>query len=191
MRDAPLYPGISTELLLMLIMAAALTGCASSRPATTPSSGTQSASTVETEQQLRASVKEWHGTPYALGGSSTRGIDCSAFVQRLYRDVLGVPVPRTTEEQVRTGRSIPADEAQAGDLVFFRPERKQRHVGVYLGDGEFAHASTSQGVMISDFHDAYWQDIYWMTRRLLPDSPASHRTEPAKEASPRAVRAGW
>jgi len=172
-----------------LVVIALLSGCASSRPpAPSPPPPTADAST--TAQRLRASVDQWRGTPYALGGTSTAGVDCSAFVQALYRDVLGVPVPRTTERQAATGRPVPVDEAQPGDLVFFRPARKQRHVGVYLGDGDFAHASVSQGVMVSRLHEPYWQDVYWMTRRLLPSTSPGPAAAPAtEETSPQ--RTGW
>ena len=172
-----------------LVVIALLSGCASSRPpAPSPPPPTADAST--TAQRLRASVDQWRGTPYALGGTSTAGVDCSAFVQALYRDVLGVPVPRTTERQAATGRPVPVDEAQPGDLVFFRPARKQRHVGVYLGDGDFAHASVSRGVMVSRLHEPYWQDVYWMTRRLLPSTSPGPAAAPAtEETSPQ--RTGW
>lgn len=173
-----------------------LSGCASSRPSTSPTNATSSQSSVseeaaETAQQLRTTTKRWEGTPYTLGGTSLRGIDCSAFVQVLYRDVLGVPLARTTREQADAGRAVPADEAQPGDLVFFRPERKQRHVGVYLGDGEFAHASTSQGVTVSPLDASYWQDAYWMTRRILPDFSSSGSPAAPDPDTSSTQRAGW
>lgn len=186
-------------LVLGVLVTFVLGGCASSRPSTSSSDDAASddaaaSDAAATEQQLRASVDRWEGTPYALGGTDAQGIDCSAFVQMLYRDVLGVPLPRTTREQVDAGRTVSSDEAQPGDLVFFRPQRKERHVGVYLGDDEFAHASTSQGVMVSQLDDTYWQDVYWMTRRILPDFTSDTETpdelEESDEASP-SSRTGW
>jgi len=174
-------------LLVVLVTAGLLTGCASSRaPASLETAAHMDA--TNTEHQLRDAVDAWYGTPYVYGGSSPRGVDCSAFVQLLYRDVLGVSVPRTTADQSRAGRTVPLDKAQVGDLVFFRPSRKQNHVGVYLGDGEFAHASTRQGVMVSSLGESYWQQVYWMTRRLLPDgrSPQATSTD-----IPSPSRAGW
>lgn len=174
--------------LAALVAVAVLSGCASSRPPA-PTASTRAPDAPATEERLRASVDRWRGTPYDFGGASTEGVDCSAFVQILYRDVLGVPVPRTTEEQAQSGRSIPVEQAQPGDLVFFRPARKQRHVGVYLGDGDFAHASVSQGVMVSELQETYWQDVYWMTRRLLPNASTTPPASPSAPSSP--PRTGW
>ena len=176
-------------ILTVLVMAALLTGCASSRPSA-PMAAASAVDAAEAERQLRNAVDAWYGTPYVYGGSSTQGVDCSAFVQALYRDVLGLRVPRTTERQSRAGRTIPVDDAQTGDLVFFRPTRKQNHVGVYLGDGEFAHASTSQGVMVSSLTESYWQQVYWMTRRLLPDAWAGSDESPTAPAGT-TTRSGW
>ncbi len=177
---------------LGVLVAAVLSGCASSRPPVASSPDAASVPNPDrTAQQLRTATAQWAGTPYVLGGTSRRGIDCSAFVQVLYRDVLGLPLPRTTQRQAQAGRSVPVDEAQPGDLVFFRPARKLRHVGVYLGEGEFAHASTSQGVMISRLEEPYWQDAYWMTRRILPDLPETTSASPPASDSPSPPRAGW
>jgi probable lipoprotein NlpC len=176
-------------LIAGLIALALFSGCASSQPPA-PAVSTSPADATTTEQQLRSAVDTWYGTPYDFGGTSAAGIDCSAFVQVLYRDVLGLPVPRTTRQQAQTGRAVSSDQVhQPGDLVFFRPQRKQRHVGVYLGDGEFAHASESQGVMISRLQEPYWEDAYWMTRRLLPNASSPAGRPPATPPSSR--RTGW
>lgn len=178
-----------TGLFATLCTMVLLMGCASSRP---PSSAPPpSLDAAAAEQRLRATVDNWYGTPYAYGGESSNGIDCSAFVQMLYRDVLGVAVPRTTTRQSQAGRSVAVREAQTGDLVFFRPDRKQRHVGIYLGDGEFAHASTSQGVMVSDLSESYWQQIYWMTRRLLPDAWGAGASKSGGSGTSTQPRTGW
>ncbi len=180
----------SASYLAMVTVAALLTGCASSRPAV-PVTLSPSATVAETEHELRDAVDAWYGTPYVYGGSSTQGVDCSAFVQILYGDVLGVSVPRTTERQSRAGRTVSLDETQTGDLIFFRPSRKQNHVGVYLGDGEFAHASTSQGVMVSSLGESYWKQAYWMTRRLLPDAWTRDGEGPAGPPALSPTRTGW
>ncbi|OLQ70807.1 peptidase P60 [Photobacterium proteolyticum] len=110
--------------------------------------------------------ESWKGTPYRLGGKSRRGIDCSAFVQVGYYDVFNKVLPRTTGEQARMGRWIPLADAKEGDLVFFKTGRRLRHVGIYLGNAEFLHASTSQGVMISSLANPYWRRAFWQVRRV-------------------------
>ena len=175
-------------LLVGALGAVLLGGCASSRPSPTASAPDRQKATT-TEQQLRAATDRWRGTPYDLGGTTLEGVDCSAFVQALYRNVLGMPLPRTTRQQANTGHSVPVEQAQPGDLVFFRPSRKSRHVGVYLGDGEFAHASTSQGVMVSRVSEAYWEDAYWMTRRILSDF--SGAAPPSSTDAAPDQRGGW
>jgi peptidoglycan endopeptidase LytE len=87
-------------------------------------------------------AKTFLGVPYRLGGATMRGIDCSAFVKKVY-EVFGVALPRTAREQSCVGRSIGKDELEEGDLVFFQTQRARRtHVGIYIGNGEFVHASS-------------------------------------------------
>ncbi len=100
-----------------------------------------------------------------MGGNSLRGVDCSGFVQQLYWDIFGRPIPRTTGLQVKSGSPVKKSRLCPGDLVFFKPPYKVRHVGIYLGQGEFAHASTSKGVMISNLAEDYWNRCYWTARR--------------------------
>lgn len=119
------------------------------------------------EQQLRAAVGGWIGTPHKLGGNDHSGIDCSGFVQMVYLDVFNVRLPRSTALQVQTGAPIRLAQLRIGDLVFFHPPNKIRHVGVYLGRGEFAHASASRGVVISKLRTSYWQKCYWTSRRII------------------------
>ena len=129
---------------------------------------------------LRDAAPEWIGIPYRWGGTTRRGIDCSAFVQQFVRQQFDVALPRTTASQRYEGQEIDRSELRAGDLVFFR-RRGVRHVGVYLSEGEFIHASSSRGVTISTLESGYWARHYWMSRRIL-DGPA--RAVP----TPRGVR---
>ena len=108
----------------------------------------------------------WKGTPYRLGGNSRRGIDCSAFVQIGYQEVFDRILPRTTLEQARQGRKVSLGQARKGDLVFFKTGRTLRHVGIYLGNREFLHASTSRGVVISSLDTPYWRRAFWQARRI-------------------------
>lgn len=107
-------------------------------------------------------VDDWYGTKYRLGGTGRSGIDCSALVQRLYKYVYGVDVMRTSLMQFR-GSTYIANKTnlQEGDLVFFRIHGGPvSHVGVYLGNNYFVHASSSRGVMISNLNENYWTRYY-------------------------------
>lgn len=123
---------------------------------------------AEVEQQLRREFDRWQGTRHRMGGSGTRGIDCSGFVKTVYKDVFNIDLPRTTQAQVRKGRPVPFKELQAGDLVFFQSPTYPRHVGIYLGASEFVHASKNQGVTLSKIDETYWGKYYWTARRILP-----------------------
>lgn len=122
------------------------------------------------DYRLRTEVAEWAGSPHSLGGTTADGIDCSAFVQKVYQRALNLQLPRTTREQVHAGTAVSRRDLRPGDLVFFRPPTMGRHVGIYLNNGEFAHASSSQGVTISDLNQEYWAQSYWTSRRILQDS---------------------
>ena len=107
----------------------------------------------------------WHQTPYKLGGFGSNGIDCSAFVQRAYFDLFHIKIPRTTKEQAHAGKKVSRSDISTSDLVFFKTGYNSRHVGIYLQHGDFIHASSSQGIIISNLNDPYWKKRYWMTRR--------------------------
>lgn len=86
-------------------------------------------------------VKTFLGVPYRLGGSTLKGIDCSAFVKKIY-EIFNVHLPRTTREQFRIGKRVGRDELEEGDLVFFNTRRTNAHVGIYIGENKFIHASS-------------------------------------------------
>ncbi|MFP2768433.1 NlpC/P60 family protein [Oceanisphaera sp. KMM 10153] len=117
-------------------------------------------------RSLQQVYQRWRGVPYRFGGVDSEGIDCSAFTRTLYQEAYGMELPRSTYEQVTLGRPVSKQELQPGDLVFFRTGRT-RHNGVYVGDGKFAHASSSVGVTISRLDNVYWRSRYWQARRLL------------------------
>lgn len=108
----------------------------------------------------------WKGTPYRMGGLTTRGIDCSGFVLITFKALLDARLPRTVDEQATFGRGIVPDELRSGDLVFFRIGAAMRHVGIYLDHGRFMHASTRRGVTISALADGYWRTRFWQARRM-------------------------
>lgn len=118
-------------------------------------------------EALLAQHQRWAGTPYRIGGTTERGIDCSALVRNVYRDTFNLELPCSTRGQVHEGRPIDRQELLAGDLVFFSPPGRYNHVGIYVGDGYFLHASSSKGVMISSLDNSYWRRYYWQARRAL------------------------
>jgi lipoprotein Spr len=108
------------------------------------------------DNSLLEHVDEWYGTRYRYGGSTKSGIDCSAFVQAIYLSAFAVSLPRTARDQYRNSRIVSATEMKTGDLVFFNTTGGISHVGIYLQNNKFIHASTSYGVTISDMFDPYY-----------------------------------
>ncbi|WP_251976805.1 C40 family peptidase [Salinicola avicenniae] len=119
--------------------------------------------------------ERWVGTPYVLGGESRRGIDCSALMQHVFGEAFAVDLPRTTDQQVLEGSRVARDQLKSGDLVFFRPPGLYNHVGVYVGDGYFLHASASQGVKLSRLDNVYWKRYYWQARRPMERTQLAQR----------------
>lgn len=108
----------------------------------------------------------WKGTRYQMGGQSPDGVDCSGFVQLTFLELFDKKLPRTVQEQIRQGKEIGQRRIKPGDLLFFKTGLWQRHVGIYLGDDIFIHASKSKGVTKSTLSDNYWQKHYWKAQRL-------------------------
>ncbi len=111
----------------------------------------------------------WKGTRYRLGGMSRNGIDCSGFTLVTFRDLFRLRLPRTTVLQAKIGRYVAKKSLQPGDLIFFKTGRGPfgRHVGIYVKNGVFLHASASKGVRYSKLNNPYWKRVYWQARRLL------------------------
>ena len=120
-----------------------------------------------TNASLYNLIDEWWNTPYRLGGTTKKGIDCSAFVQTLMLGVFAVQLPRTAREQRTASTKIETEEMREGDLVFFNTRGRVSHVGVYLHNNKFVHASTSGGVMISDLNEDYWRRKFIGAGRIL------------------------
>ena len=117
---------------------------------------------------LLQKIDEWWGTPYVLGGSSKNGVDCSFFTLDVMRDIYKVNLKRTAAEQYEQSEKIEWNNLKEGDLIFFKTEGRRRisHVGIYLANNKFAHASTSQGVTIGDLTDPYWQRRLYSLGRI-------------------------
>jgi lipoprotein Spr len=112
-------------------------------------------------------VYDWIGTPYRFGGSSRRGIDCSAFTKELYSEVFNMDIQRSSRDIFSMVSPVRRDDLKEGDLVFFKiHSRRISHVGIYLGNNRFAHAS-SRGVAISSLDDAYYRRYFYRGGRML------------------------
>ena len=117
------------------------------------------------------------GSPYRLGGTSPEtGLDCSGFVNYVFRTTTGVQLPRDSRSISEATQPLPESELQPGDLVFFNTlDRAFSHVGIYLGENRFVHATSSRtgSVMVSSLGDRYWRDHFDGARRVaLPDAAA-------------------
>ncbi|MFZ9388160.1 MAG: C40 family peptidase [Chitinophagaceae bacterium] len=106
---------------------------------------------------LLDAVDDWYGVRYRSAGNTKSGVDCSGFTVAVYAAVYGMTLPRVSREQYRISRKISTTELQEGDLVFFNTSgRGVSHVGVYLGNNRFIHASVSRGVMVSNLFESYY-----------------------------------
>lgn len=128
-----------------------------------------SASATERCDALKNAVAPWLGTPYRYGGTDRRGLDCSAFTRIVIQSVYGKTLPRTTALQVARGKRVRRSALQCGDLVFFKNMRGRGvdHVGIYMGNGRFVHASVTRGVVYSDLNQPYYRERYAGARRYL------------------------
>ena len=101
--------------------------------------------------RLRTIVESYMGTPYRYGGTNRKGLDCSGLVYLVFRELNKAKMPRTTRRLKKLGRTVQRSGAKPGDLVFFALGRPGRlnHVCIYMGKGQFAHSSTSKGVIYS------------------------------------------
>lgn len=115
---------------------------------------------------LYAKYRKWQGVRYQLGGLGRNGIDCSGFVHVVYKSGFGIDLPRTTHLQSRVGKTIHKNDLKTGDLVFFRTTNTSSHVGIYLENRKFIHASTTKGVTISRLDNNYWKSRYWKSVRI-------------------------
>jgi cell wall-associated NlpC family hydrolase len=111
-------------------------------------------------------VKSFEGTPYKFGGSSVRGTDCSGFVRSIYQ-IFEIDLPRSAHEQAKVGKKVSKDELVEGDLVFFDTYRSLGHVGIYIGNNEFIHASTQyRCVKVDKLDDPYFKKHFAKAVRI-------------------------
>ena len=121
------------------------------------------------KEKMLMEIIKYLNVPYQYGGNSKSGIDCSAFTQNVYKNTLSVNLSRSAREQYKQGEVISdVDDLQFGDLVFFdtRSGVSPGHVGIYIGDELFAHASTKKGVTISSITHSYYKTRFMSGRRV-------------------------
>lgn len=113
-------------------------------------------------------IYEWIGTPYRYAGNTQKGIDCSAFVKGIYDKVFNTTIMRNSRDIFSMVDPLSKDELKEGDLVFFKiKSRSISHVGIYLGENRFAHASSSRGVVISNLNEPYYSRYFYKGGRIL------------------------
>lgn len=178
---------ISNSARLFLLVCLLLTSCSSkkhvaSKP--THNSGTPSASKINqirtkyalalnvdkskiSNDKLFVFIDDWYGVPYRYGGGDKSGIDCSGFTNKLYQTVYSKSIPHSTKEIYTEISKVDTDHLKEGDLVFFKIENKDvSHVGVYLTNNKFVHATTKKGVMINDLNEPYYKKYYYKGGRI-------------------------
>lgn len=120
-----------------------------------------------TNLKLYEFINDWYGTPYKYGGTDKNGIDCSGFVNIFYNDVFNKKIPRTVNDIYLNSNEINKKELIEGDFIFFKIDSKKvSHIGIYLINDKFVHASTKKGIMISDLKEPYFNKNFFKFGRI-------------------------
>jgi len=130
---------------------------------------------------IRLSSLLFYGTPYRFGGSSSHALDCSAFVQKVFR-ANGIELPRDSRAQAKYGYKVSLSKLGPGDLLFFKTYKQDvSHVGIYIGDGKMVHAATRGGrVMVSSIHEPYYRQRFLFAKRVV-EAKGEEKTNPIAE----------
>lgn len=133
--------------------------------ATAPAAFASEAAAIDNE------VNQVVGTPYVWGGTTVAGFDCSGFILYILNKFNAGDLPRTSQAQAKAGTAVAKENLRVGDLVFFNTlGNGVSHAGIYIGDGQFAHSSSSKGVRISKLSDSYYADRYVTARRVISET---------------------
>ncbi|MBN1998309.1 C40 family peptidase [candidate division KSB1 bacterium] len=118
---------------------------------------------------FKEQIRKFYGTPYVWGGASQAGTDCSGLIVALYQNAADITLPHSAQQLYHRGKKIHPDQLSFGDLVFFDTfgNRKITHVGFYVSNGFFLHASSSNGVKLSKLSDPPFKDQFVGARRIL------------------------
>lgn len=149
--------------LLIIFSSFLLIGCSSSDYARRPSRGD------EATLKLRRTAESYLGTPYLYGGDDRSGMDCSGLVYRVFREANGLILPHKVSALANRGIPVKLNAVRVGDLLFFSGiiGKEPSHVGIYLGQGRFIHASSSRGVVISQVSEQYYRKRFLGVRRMV------------------------
>ena len=123
----------------------------------------------EFDENIKAEIKRFYGAPYKWGGSTPSGTDCSGMVMTIYKNASNIQLPHNADLMFRTTPKIAVRELAFGDLVFFSGNGGMRatHMGIYIKDGYFVHASSSRGVILSKLKDNPYRKQFIGARRVL------------------------
>jgi len=132
-------------------------------------------------EAIRLSSLLFYGTPYRFGGSSSHALDCSGFVQKVFR-ANGIELPRDSRAQAKYGYKVSLSELKPGDLLFFKTYKQDvSHVGIYIGDGKMIHAARrGGGVKISSIYDPYYIQRFLFAKRVI-EAKGKEKTDPIAE----------
>jgi hypothetical protein len=121
---------------------------------------------------LITTVADWLGTPYRHAGYSKAGIDCSGFVSKMYKEIFNIDLTHSSSAMIyQMKERVKKSELKEGDILFFRIHGKRiSHVGMYLGNNKFVHASSYRGIVVDDLRTPYYMKAYYTAGRpAMPD----------------------
>lgn len=168
------HKGDIIRLLVGMVMLCMVSSCHTAKNGVNNSNKENTAKEIEKEfpedvshSKLYCEAIKWLGTPYAYGGHSRSGTDCSGFVSEVFKATYGVQLHRSSAEIFdKDCEEISRDDLREGDLVFFTSGRRINHVGIYLYDDKFIHSSSSKGVVISDLKQNYYVKHFYKAGRV-------------------------